>query len=409
MDIDEIKRIIYSGTDLDKTSLRDYFKKYGNTLDKEIEIHEILVNVLLELNKTEIIMLSGIIGYPVFLRICLLPKIRHRFPLLQDGASLILLDNENNILVQQRMDNGKYGFSGGCQELGEELTDVSIRECYEETGLLLDKSKIINVCQVSGLSRRNSYPNGDVVVNNTALHIGYLDDCSGILKKDYESKQVFFKPLSFLDGLSDEEKHEKDFIEICKMYIVGKIPIINQQLLPDIVLPEMGNMSFVDYLYSLNPDQALVFAKKIGYSKFLNECLDPRIRSIFPHFVDKSVVMSLKDDYILVEKVDGKVELPKRIQSVGESFEDLVAISFNIDKNDIRLSIRLSGSKMYNEVTNEFINALLFETLRVIEETDSLKYKPISEVIDLLSKEDRIYYDAYREKIAENKELKRTM
>lgn len=197
MDIDEIKRIIYSGTDLDKTSLRDYFKKYGNTLDKEIEVHEILVNVLLELNKTEIIMLSGIIGYPVFLRICLLPKIRHRFPLLQDGASLILLDNENNILVQQRMDNGKYGFSGGCQELGEELTDVSIRECYEETGLLLDKSKIINVCQVSGLSRRNSYPNGDVVVNNTALHIGYLDDCSGILRKDYESKQVFLSLYLF--------------------------------------------------------------------------------------------------------------------------------------------------------------------------------------------------------------------
>ena len=74
-----------------------------------------------------------------------MPKIRHKFPLLQDGAALILLDTDNNILVQQRMDNGKYGFSGGCQELGEELTDVAIRECYEETGLLLDKNKIIDV------------------------------------------------------------------------------------------------------------------------------------------------------------------------------------------------------------------------------------------------------------------------
>lgn len=113
MQIEEIKRIIHNGKEVEKDNLRDYFKKYGNTYAKEEEIHEILVNVLLKLNKQERILLSTIIGYPVFLRICLMPKIRHKFPLLQDGVSLILLDLEGNVLVQQRMDNGKYGFSGG--------------------------------------------------------------------------------------------------------------------------------------------------------------------------------------------------------------------------------------------------------------------------------------------------------
>ncbi len=408
MNIEEIKRIIHNGSEEEKIFLRDYFKKYGNTFDKEVEIHEILVNILLQLDKDEVIALSGIIGYPVFLRISLMPKIRHRFPLLQDGAALILLDEDNNILVQQRMDNGKYGFSGGCQELGEELTDVAIRECYEETGLLLDKERIIDVCEVSGLSRRNSYPNGDVVVNNTALHIGYLSDCSGVLRKDYESKQVFFKPLSFLDSLNDEEKHEKDFIEICRMYLNGDVPIIHQQLIPDIELPEVGNMNFVDYLYSLSPEQALVLAKVQGYLEFLNNSLDERIRDIFPRLVDKSVLMSVQDDRILVEEIDGKVTLPKRIQSVGESFEDLIATSFEVSKDDIRLALRMSGNKMYNRDTNEFINALVFETTRELNSADTLSYRQVSEVIDKLSNEDKLYYEVYCEKLAELVKLKRT-
>ncbi len=409
MNIEEIRRIIHNGSEEEKINLRDYFKKYGNTYEKEVEVHEILVNTLLQLDKDEIIELSGIIGYPVFLRISLMPKIRHRFPLLQDGASLILLDEDNNILVQQRMDNGKYGFSGGCQELGEELTDVAIRECYEEAGLLLDKNKIIDVCEVSGLSRRNSYPNGDVVVNNTALHIGYLSDCSGVLRKDYESKQVFFKPLSFLDSLSDEEKHEKDFIEICRMYVNGETPIIHQQLIPNMELPAIGEMTFVDYLYSLSADEALVLAKKMGYQEFLNNSLDERIRYIFPRLVDKSVIMSLKDDCILVEEVDCKVMLPKRIQSVGESFEDLVVTTFGISKDDIKLFLRMSGNKMYNKDTNEFINALVFEVVRELEESDTLRYRAISEVVDLLSEEDKLYYRAYMERKEESVKLKRTM
>ena len=409
MKIEEIRRIIHTGSEDEKVNLRDFFKKYGNTYDKELEVHEILVNAILQLNKDEVISLSGIIGYPVFLRMCLIPKIRHRFPLLQDGASLILLDSDNNILVQQRMDNGKYGFSGGCQELREELTDVAIRECYEETGLLLDKNKIIDVCEVSGLSRRNSYPNGDVVVNNTALHIGYLEDCSGVLRKDYESKQVFFKPLSFLVELSDEEKHEKDFVEICKMYLNGEIPIIHQELIKNIELPSMENMSFEDYLYSLNPNEALIFAKRIGYEEFLKRSLDERVRDIFPHFVDKSVILSIKDNTILVEEIDGKVMIPKRIQSVGESFEDLVATSFNLSKNDIKLVLRMSGNKMYNKDDNEFINALVFDVSKELDETSTMKYRDISEVIELLSDEDKIYYYAYVEKMNESFKLKRTM
>lgn len=405
MKIEEIRRIIYRGTEEEKDNLRDYFKKYGNTYDKEVEIHEILVSVLLELNKEERILLSAIIGYPVFLRICLMPKIRHKFPLLQDGASLILLDSDGNILVQQRMDNGKYGFSGGCQELGEELTDVAIRECYEETGLLLDKDKIIDICEVSGLSRSNTYPNGDVVVNNTALHIGYVVDCTGSLCKDYESKEVSFRSLSFLENLPDEQKHEKDFIEVLKMYLAGNVERLKQPLIEMVELPPQGNLSFVDYLASLTPEQALVLAKKMGYMSFLKASLDERIKDIFPHLVDKSILVAIKDNEVLVT---GDNTLPKTIQSVGESFEDSLSSEYGLNNDNLRLAVRISGNNWYIDDENAFLNGMIFSSVEPIISNGHLKYVDLEEVKEVLNSEDLRYLEEYlsKSKINQNKTLK---
>lgn len=405
MKIEEIRRIIYNGTELEKNNLRDYFKKYGNTFDKEAEVHEILVNVLLELSKAERILLSSIIGYPVFLRICLMPKIRHKFPLLQDGASLILLDEENNILVQQRMDNGKYGFSGGCQELGEELTDVAIRECFEETGLLLDKNKIIDVCEVSGLSRKNSYPNGDVVVNNTALHIGYVSDCTGSLCKDYESKEVSFRTLLFLENLPDEQKHEKDFIEVLKMYLNGNVERLKQPIIDMQKLPVQGEQNFEEYLASLTSEQAFILARSMGYINFLKASLDKRIKDIFPHLVDKSILVAINDNEILVTNDNC---LPKTIQSVGESFEDSLSSKYSLDSDNLKLAVRISGSNWYSAEDNSFVNGMILLPVSPIKSNEYLKYIKLEEAKELLNDEDLRYLSEYfsKNKIDQAKTIK---
>ena len=49
---------------------------------------------------------------------------------------------------------------------------------------------------VSGLSRKNEYPNGDVVINNTALYL--IRKYSGDLIWDEESKDMKFFPLDNL-------------------------------------------------------------------------------------------------------------------------------------------------------------------------------------------------------------------
>ena len=55
MQLSEIKKIINNGSEEEKVILRDYFKKYGNTLEKEEEVHNILVDTILNLSKEEVV------------------------------------------------------------------------------------------------------------------------------------------------------------------------------------------------------------------------------------------------------------------------------------------------------------------------------------------------------------------
>jgi phosphohydrolase (mutT/nudix family protein) len=97
--------------------------------------------------------------------------IKHKFVLLQDGAAAIIVNDKGQILLQSRADNDRWGLPGGCQELGERFEDTVIIEVKEETNLDVSEENLELIAIVSGNSRRNEYPNGDVVINNTALYM----------------------------------------------------------------------------------------------------------------------------------------------------------------------------------------------------------------------------------------------
>ncbi|MDE6292316.1 MAG: NUDIX domain-containing protein [Bacilli bacterium] len=130
--------------------------------------------------------------------------LRHRFVLLQDGAAAIIVNEKKEILLQSRADRDKWGLPGGCQELGERFEDTILREVKEETNLDVKESDLKLVRVVSGESRRNDYPNGDVVYNNTVLY--YIDKYSGELKWDSESKDMrFFSVNNLPKNLQDAD------------------------------------------------------------------------------------------------------------------------------------------------------------------------------------------------------------
>lgn len=177
--------------------------------------YEELIYIINKLSPNEIIELSNIIGYPVFTRLCM-GDLRHKFVLLQDGAAAIIVNENGQILLQSRADRDRWGLPGGCQELGERFQDTVIREIKEETNLDVKEEDLELIDIVSGASRRNDYPNGDVVINNTALY--GIRKYSGELKWDLESKEMRFFDLDNLP----ENQNDPDLIETYKNFIRKK-------------------------------------------------------------------------------------------------------------------------------------------------------------------------------------------
>lgn len=177
--------------------------------------YEELVTIISKLTPDEIVELSNIIGYPVFTRLCM-GVLKHKFVLLQDGAAAVIVNEQGQILLQSRADRDKWGLPGGCQELGERFQDTIIREVKEETNLDVNEIDLELIDIVSGASRRNEYPNGDVVINNTALYC--IRNYSGNLKWDSESKDMKFFDL---DNLPNNQ-NDPDLIECYKKYSIKR-------------------------------------------------------------------------------------------------------------------------------------------------------------------------------------------
>ncbi len=50
------------------------------------------------------------------------------------GCDIFVVNNEGEILLIKRADNGRWAMPGGCNDLGETPSECAIRECKEETG-----------------------------------------------------------------------------------------------------------------------------------------------------------------------------------------------------------------------------------------------------------------------------------
>ena len=62
-------------------------------------------------------------------------------PLLQVGASVIVINEAGQMLMQKRTDCGSWGYAGGSVELGESVEQTAERELFEETGLKATKAR----------------------------------------------------------------------------------------------------------------------------------------------------------------------------------------------------------------------------------------------------------------------------
>jgi|ERR1044071_4845879 8-oxo-dGTP pyrophosphatase MutT (NUDIX family) len=61
---------------------------------------------------------------------------------LVPSANVLVVNDDGEILLIQRSDNGNWALPGGAMDLGESLVDTAVRETLEETGIR---------CEVTGL------------------------------------------------------------------------------------------------------------------------------------------------------------------------------------------------------------------------------------------------------------------
>ncbi len=124
----------------------------------------------------------------------------HR-PLLQCAASVIVENEQGEVLLGKRTDNHKWGYSGGSIELGETVEECAKRELLEEMGLAAEELEFFMIN--SGEETHYIYPNGDEVYN---VEIVYLcRHWHGVPHPQEEemSELRFFKVQEIPEEISD--------------------------------------------------------------------------------------------------------------------------------------------------------------------------------------------------------------
>jgi 8-oxo-dGTP pyrophosphatase MutT (NUDIX family) len=113
-------------------------------------------------------------------------------------AAGVVLDDDGQVLLGRRADNGAWSLPGGIIEPGEEPADAAVREIFEETGVIAVPEALAAVTVFGPIT----YENGDVV-----RYLEVLFRCRAVggsaRVNDSESVEVSWHALDTLADLPD--------------------------------------------------------------------------------------------------------------------------------------------------------------------------------------------------------------
>lgn len=76
------------------------------------------------------------------------------------AVSAFVLDQDDQLLMIRRTDNGYYALPGGRHELGETMTQTVVRETEEETGIIVEATSLVGI--YSNPDHVMAYDDGEV-------------------------------------------------------------------------------------------------------------------------------------------------------------------------------------------------------------------------------------------------------
>ncbi|WP_318507051.1 NUDIX domain-containing protein [Bacillus sp. T3] len=102
---------------------------------------------------------------------------------IKPAAAVAIVNDQNEILLLQRRDNGKWTMPGGTMDFGEDLKTCAIREVQEETGYKVEVTDIIGT--YSNPKTVIAYSDGEVRQEFAILYRGTITN--GHFEMDSES------------------------------------------------------------------------------------------------------------------------------------------------------------------------------------------------------------------------------
>ena len=148
-------------------------------------------------------------GYIMNLR----EKVGHE-TLIGVGATTLVFNSNNELLLNLRSDTNNWGIPGGSKELNETLEECAIRELKEETNINVNDLELITV--LSGKEYYFKYPNEDEL--DCVIVLYKVSDYDGELNiNDGESKKLEFFSL---DNMPELESRAKAIIDKIKSGII---------------------------------------------------------------------------------------------------------------------------------------------------------------------------------------------
>lgn len=124
---------------------------------------------------------------------------------IHPAARIIIENEENQILIIERSDNGNFGIVAGALEENETIEECIIREVKEETGLSLLEVELIGI-STNPKNETVEYPNGDKIQYFTIEF--YSNKWEGEIKIEdvNEVKKAQFMDSSIKDKLPPNEQ-----------------------------------------------------------------------------------------------------------------------------------------------------------------------------------------------------------
>ena len=115
---------------------------------------------------------------------------------LRAGASAVIFNESEEVLLERRADMGRWGLPGGAVDIGESVEQATIREVFEETGLRVRVKRLIGVYSDPANYAIARYPDGNII-----QYVSTIFECerlSGQIRKSAESTDIRYFPVDAL-------------------------------------------------------------------------------------------------------------------------------------------------------------------------------------------------------------------